>query len=291
VISDKLKIRVAISQIHTLRLKIQDLLAGEQYGRDTLFDITLVAELFQRMVRCFPPRLQDSELFITALHRSLENYLIGRVYSAKLAWLLISRLAGNVGTLASGHPLAPPASNTADQYWLAVVKNVYPSTKECPDEYVLVFEILTGPSAGIELESEIKNTGLLLRLMQVAGVMSRQDRRNEVKIHPRFLSGCYMFILPLESDRGVFIKDFGTSPAVKGRNRKLYVERTVSRRCPENYDWSCDMCPKGTETCSLATHPSDCVLGICPLCSDTSEFIDPDTPGSASFNCQYRMFY
>lgn len=289
-INDDLKLPAKISLIYTTRSKVRDVLMYCGFREIQEFNIADVSELFNDLMGCFPSACRGSPLFMEALHRSLENYLIGAKYTPRLETTIIAVLAGNIHTMASGRFLAPPASKSSEDYCLASVTNVYPTSTSCNTDFNILIEVITGPIAGYEMEFPIRSESMLYKLLSTAGLTTRGAEEGSNYIHPRFLSGCFLFVIPTEEDDRVFVRDLGASSALKSRNKTLYKARIAENRCHNNFEWQCSVCPVGLVNCALATHPLNCIRAKCPLCGE-EEWLDPQNQHVASFDCQDRLWY
>jgi len=285
-----LELRPKVGTIYRLRTSLIDQisvlrLAGRSY------DIHDVRKVFDALAPVFPKVCRESPKFGQALHRSLENYLIGSKHSRKLENELVAVLAGCFESLAEGLECVPQPDRTCKDYCLAVVKNVYPSSPDCNTEFSVVLEILSGPVSGSEMEFAIWNEALLFRLLSLTGLVPRHKPEvQERLLHPRFLAGCLLFVRPTETEGRVFIKDMGTNSALRSKNKTLHRLRTINRKCPRDFEWACSVCPVGTQLCRLATHPLNAVRGTCCLCGE-EEWLDADNQRVASFDCQDRLWY
>ncbi len=283
--SDKLEIKVKIATIDSIKGKVYDVLLGlsRSYINDNIIKLQDIKTLYRALLPAFPVALQGSDLFQEALHRSLENYLVGHTLDTEVRSLLSIRLAGNLRAMKMGKPITFPLSKTTDEHCLSRV--VASTQSNCGERFSMSLELITGPTAGEIIEFSTTSRPMLRRVMIVAGLYSREERMENIFINPTYMYGCYLFIRPIETEGMVFVKDLGTSSSLKARNRKLHNSRNVRRDCARDFEWACAVCPVGEEGCPLATHRLNAVKGKCPMCGE-NEWLNPEVQDLMSFECQ-----
>jgi len=291
-IREGLKLPAKISEIHNTRAKLKDALWSRRAHSvlKEVCGISEVSKLFRELLGAFPKRCRDSSLFCEALHRTLENYLIGTDASGLDFALrkLPCVLAGNTHAFMTGHPVAPPTSQTEPEPCLSVIRAVTPVDEYC-EKYQVSFEMLTGlHSSDTKFLEYFLYDGLLAKLMKTLGVQRKFAPGYERK-HPRQLVGCYAYIQPVEEDGRSLLGLIGSTSSLKSRNKKLSEARKPETR----YDWcqreECGLCPEGPESCHLSTRACNCASGLCPITNEMG-WVNPYNPEEPSLEYQDRMW-
>ncbi len=287
-----LKLPVRLQELYKTRSKLKDAvrLIEEEMPEDGYWNLSDASWLFSELLDVFPKRCRDSSLFHSALHRTLENYLVGVDMNTKLALRkLPSVLAGNLHGLLCGQLFAPPTQPIEADYCLAIIRDVCP-VDEALEKHEVTFELLTGRNA-----SETKRliytmyVGSFKKLMKTLGILGKFAKPYERK-HPKQLVGCYAFIKPSVEDGYEKIEKIGSNSSLKSRNKRLMESRLLERRT----DWcdtsDCGLCKKGVLGCELATRSAACVTGTCSVLKEPGMHINPGNPDEPSLEYQDLMW-
>lgn len=286
-IEEGLKLPAKISEIQTTRSKLRDAIFALKAsdGLNRTGDLVFVSELFKRLIEAFPKRCRESSLFREALHRSIENFVVGtEVGMGRVLDGMACSLSGNILTLLKGHPLSSPTSLNENDYCLAIIRSVE-MTGDDEEKYVVSFEFMTGENASdTKTVSFVLYETMIKSLMKPLGLIRKFAPRYERK-HPRHLVGCFCFIKPSETDGYSRIEKMGSSSALKSKNKVLSEQRVFKNR----NDWcdlpECGLCPKGPEECHLSTRTASCVNGLCPITNELGK-LNPNNSDEPSLEYQ-----
>jgi len=250
---------VRIAEIQTVRSRLRDAMVGIP-KTNSQYSVSDASVMFRRLASAVPKRCRDSSIFNEALHRSIENYLIGVDTQGNQLQIkqLPSAIAGNLHSMLLGTPVSPPTSESdPGHYCLALIREVTPVDATC-EKLSVELEMLTGSHASDTRMLKYIMHGDLKRVMKTLGVLSTFAPAYERK-HPRHLVGCLILVHPSTSDGYSKILAIGSTSSIKSRNKKLSDSRLVSNR----YDWcqleECGLCPNGVSQCRLATRETQCV--------------------------------
>ncbi len=287
-LEEGLKLPVKLQTIYNTRDRLKDALhrLTDDVALIPRWELSDVSWLFSELLGAFTKQYKSSDVFQTALHRTLENFLVGvDQESSLMLQRLPSVLAGNLHELSCGQLFAPPTQLQESGYCLAVIRDVCPVDLEL-EKHEVTFELLTGRNA-----SETKHlkyvmyVGSFKKLMKTLGVLRKFAKPYERK-HPRQLVGCYAFIHPVVVDGYDKLKKLGSSGALKTRNKQLMESRLAGCRSLGCEPEECGLCDKGPLDCHFATRSSRCVLGYCYALEQQGQLINEHNPEEPSIAYQ-----
>lgn len=292
VFEEGLKLPVKLQELYRTRSKLKDAVRYIEttMPEDGYWDISNTSWLFSELLGVFPKRCRDSSLFHLALHRTLENYLVGVDKNTKLALRrLPSVLSGNLHDLLCGQFFAPPTQLSEADYCLSIIRDVCP-VDEVLEKHEVTFELLTGRNA-----SETKKptytmyVGSFKKLMKTLGVLGKFAKLYERK-HPKQLVGCYAFIKPSVEDSYEQLEKIGSNSTLKSRNKRLMESRLLENRSSWCDTEECGLCQKGLLECELATRSTSYVTGTCPVLNESGMHVNPNNPNEPSWEYQTLMW-
>lgn len=220
--------------------------------------------------------------------QTIKDHAAGMFISKQLADYLAVRLAGNYSFLKGGGVLPRYIGLPRDEWAYVSIKSVSAVTREgTRDQVRFDFTVLTGTAAG-ECISQMVPVSLFGGLAKRLGLV--RGRKEWAAPHQRMFVGCRLLGLLVfqERDDALRISKYIERPITTKINRVLLKARTVDRRCPHKYTWSCTHCPLGVTSCRIATQPQDYPKRVCPSCNTYSWYLPMQRPGGPCLICKNK---
>lgn len=236
-------------------------------------------ENFGRQLRsCLPAGIPQD-----AVRESLRS-LAGEILTPELGRSFAWTVAGNLGRLQAGFPVALWRFQEADEWVpVAVVRAEVSRNQRNESGFNYRFRILAGTPAG-QLTGQFwsrKQITLFARELGFSGGRGKylfQDPRQFVRLR---------MVVEILAERGheqPFFWQLRCPPSMLEYNRQILAMRYRYVPCPENFTHACHVCTVGFTTCRAGCHQESYELRYCTHCQKESWF-DPEDPLDRCIEC------